>query len=267
MEYSHFVKQLSSIVDLNLLDYKSKQMRRRLDSLMRRVGVTDHRAYLELLKGDSAELERLLDFLTINVSDFFRNPEKFAYLQEVVIPDLLAREKGLKIWSAGCSIGLEPYSMNIMLTEMGQQAGRHSILATDLDDRALNRARQATYRVSEVKGINPARLNRFFSQQEDLLVLDDVVRDGISFKKHNLLQDPYPSGFDLVICRNVLIYFTDKAKARVIGGLARSLRPGGVLFVGSTETIFDVDSHGLQVIAPFFYRRVISNTGERMNTL
>ncbi len=191
------------------------------------------------------------------MSEFFRDSDRFGDLERKILPMLLGGSTaGVKVWSAGCSIGAEPYSMSIILRELA--LGRnHSILATDIDQTILDRARAGRdYLASDIRNVGSARMAKWFILQPDgRYSVGAQPRTMITFQKHDLLRDRYPRGpFDLVSCRNVVIYFTEEAKERIYQGFVNSLRPGGILFVGGTEAIMRPQALGLKVVGPGFYR-------------
>jgi chemotaxis protein methyltransferase CheR len=251
-------------IDLNL--YKQQQMHRRLLGLVERVQAKDFADYYQRLERDPQEYALFLDRLTINVSELFRNPEKWAEMGEKILPPLLAKKRGLKVWSAGCSYGAEPYTLAILLNQIAP-GGNHTIHASDLDKNILARAKEGKFTQADVKNIEPATLGRYFTRltpDSGLFNPTDTtpayqvkpeVRARVAFRAHNLLADRFESGYDLICCRNVVIYFTDTAKERLYGEFYRALAPGGVLFVGGTERIFNYQEMGFSSPAPFFYRR------------
>lgn len=244
-----FVK---STIDLN--QYKPAQMQRRITNLMNRHGANTFTGFFQMLESDAKLYKDFIDYLTINVTEFFRTPEKFVELEEKVIPDLLARSPRLNIWSAGCSIGAEPYSLAMIL--MDKTPGvRHRILATDLDVEMLAKAKLGTYTANELKNIPPARMGKYFKQNGANYTVDDEVKARVEFQRHNLLLDKFETGFDLILCRNVVIYFTEEAKDALYRRFFAALKPGGVFFVGGTEAILNFREIGFQHYLPFFYRK------------
>lgn len=192
------------------------------------------------------------DYLTINVSSFFRAPEKFRHLRESIIPELLRGHPRLRVGSAGCSHGHEPYS----LAEAAGFYRRHHILVTDIDGSALERAQAGgPYSADEVAKVPPALLSRYFRVQNDGYYVIQSLRRRITFPYHNLLADPFESGFDLIVCRNVVIYFAPEVKEPLYKRLHDALRPGGVLFVGGTEVISKASDMGFETAGISFYRR------------
>ena len=244
-----------SQIDLN--QYKPAQMQRRITNLMQRHNVSKYMDFFHLLDKDESLYRYFIDYLTINVTEFFRTPEKFVELEQKVIPDLL-KQSGtgrLKFWSAGCSTGAEPYSMSIMMSDLTPRI-RHEIQATDIDVKMLEKAKVGIYQTTELKNVTPERLAKYFKPVDaDRYAVNPEVKDGVNFRAHNLLLDKYDSGFDLISCRNVVIYFTEEAKDKLYRRFIEALRPGGVLFVGGTEAILNFRDIGFVNYIPFFYRK------------
>lgn len=261
--YSLVKRQIKSLLDINLDYYKDEQMRRRLDSWLVRSGHSDWTAYFRLVRESPPELSRLRDYLTINVSTFFRDPDRWDDLRRVVLPELLARQSAapgaarLRVWSAGCSIGLEPYSLAILLDEV--TPGRaHTLIATDLDRGALARARaRGPYSAEDVKNVSNAQRQHYFAPGGPPFFVTEKLAHRVAFREHNMLEDPPESGFDLIVCRNVVIYFTDAAKAELYRKFHAALRPGGVLFVGGTEVVMQAAGIGLSRCGISFYRKAL----------
>jgi chemotaxis protein methyltransferase CheR len=175
-------------------------------------------------------------------------------LENKCLTDLLAKSPRLNIWSAGCSIGAEPYSMAIILKEKTPNT-KHRILATDLDSEILAKAKKAQYTNNEMKNMPQNRLTKYFTQVDGQYILNEDIKSRVEFQKHNLLLDRFESGFDLILCRNVVIYFTEEAKDGLYRRFFASLKPGGVLFVGGTEAILNFRDIGFGHYLPFFYRK------------
>lgn len=248
-------------IDLNL--YRQQQMHRRLWSLVERAGKKSFLDYYALLESDPQEYAHFLDRLTINVSELFRNPDKWEELRTKVLPKLLSLGHPLRVWSAGCSYGAEPYSLAILLDQLAPNRP-HTILATDLDRTILNKARQGRFSRADCKHLDEGTLQRYFEGAHNLSVPADMdmcytisprIRQRVTFRAHNLLADPFEKDFDLICCRNVVIYFTEEAKDRLYRQFYQALRPGGYLFVGGSERIFNYRELGFETPSPFFYRR------------
>lgn len=253
--YAAFRRTVLGLTGIDLDCYKGSQMERRLQAIMRRVGAVDLLHYSHLLSGDPGRVKEFRDFLTINVTEFFRNPDKFAELQQQILPELLRRSRHLRIWSAGCSTGAEPYSLAIILDEL-DPGGRHELLASDIDEEALKAARAGAYQERDLREVSPERRRKYFTRDGDLWVVRQELRARVRFQQQNLLSDPFPREIDLILCRNVVIYFAEEAKEGLYRRFHQALKPGGILFVGGTESLLKARELGFAATAPFFYRAV-----------
>ncbi len=249
-----FIKNFELLSHIDLTAYKRPQMERRINSFMRSASVPDYKEFISLLKTDANLYRKFLDHITINVSEFFRNANHWEILEKQVIPGLLKNRSGLKIWSAGCSTGEEPYSLAMMLKENRVNL-TDKILATDLDQEVLAKAAQGIYTAKAAQGIPPAYLARYFTAQGENYQAKDELKNMIKFQRHDLLKDNFNKDFDLILCRNVVIYFTEETKSKLYRRFADAMRPGGVLFIGSTEQIFQARELGLKSVATFFYQK------------
>ncbi len=259
-EYKFVKKKIRDLVGIDLDYYKEKQMRRRLGSFMERNKELDSNTYFNSAQKDQQMLQELKDFLTINVSEFFRDGNQFSKLETLIMPELLQNRGQLKIWSAGCSNGSEPYTLAIMLEELSPGM-RHKIVATDLDETILTRAKAGgPYLAADVRNVRPERLAKYFHKSNDEYWVTDKIKQKVEFKRHNLLSEPYESNCDLVLCRNVVIYFTDEAKRKIYVGFSGALKEGGILFIGGSEIIFDSAILSFEVAFPSFYRKVPAGT-------
>lgn len=248
------VKQLTS-VDLN--SYKERQMRRRIESLMNRRGFHSFLAYYDLLVTERSALDEFLDRITINVSEFFRNYERWRVLEEDVLPALLHHNAAnkLRVWSAACSTGEEPFSLAMML-RTSFPGTQFTLLATDIDAGVMQRAQTAVYPAAQAAQIPEKYRRQYVIERPGTMQITQDIRSAVDFKQHNLLRDRYPTELDLIVCRNVMIYFTDDIKNTLYRQFAASLKSGGVLFVGSTEQMFRPREYGFQVFDSFFYQRI-----------
>lgn len=253
--YPVFRKTVLDLTGIDLDCYKGTQMERRLQTIMRRAGVGDLSAYAKLLATTPSRVKEFQDFLTINVSEWLRNPEKFEELQKVILPELLKRFTRLRIWSAGCSNGSEPYSVAMLLDEIDPN-GRHEIIATDLDQEILKVAAAGVYQEKDIKNVSAARRAKYLLPRGDDFEVIPRLKSRIRFERQNLLSDPYPADLDLILCRNVVIYFTEEAKDQLYRRFHASLKPGGILFVGGTESLLKARELGYASASPFFYRAV-----------
>lgn len=253
--YPIFRRCVLELTGIDLDCYKGTQMERRLQTIMRRAGAPSLTAYARLLSDSPEKVKEFQDFLTINVSEWLRNPEKFRELQQEILPELLRRRKSLRIWSAGCANGSEPYSVAMLLDELDPR-GHHQILATDLDAEILKVAAQGLYTEKDIKNVSPARRTQYFVREGEKFRVIPALRERVQFRRQNLLADAYPSEIDLLLCRNVVIYFTEEAKDELYRRFHQALTPGGILFVGGTESLLRARELGYTSVSPFFYRAV-----------
>jgi len=216
--------------DLGLSAYKDSYLMRRLNSRMVRLGITSEGEYLNLLKTSRKELDALKDALSINVTSFFRNNEVWDKLR------VLLKERGhVKIWSAACSEGREPYSLAIICEEIGTKA---DIIATDIDQDALNIAKKGEYNNVEEELSYLRDIDKYFVTQNGKVIVKPFLKSNIRFVRHNMINDPPPSrDFDFVLCRNFLIYVEQKHKPVIAQNIAKALKKGGILVLGKTETL------------------------------
>ncbi|MDY4485522.1 MAG: protein-glutamate O-methyltransferase CheR [Anaerovibrio sp.] len=253
-DWEEFKAKLKRKTEIDLDLYKAPQMQRRIMNLARRNGYDKYSAYFDKVVQDKDDFAAFIEYLTINVSEFFRTPDKFAKLETDVIPELMKRSSRLNIWSAGCSIGAEPYSLAMILNDMTPNT-RHRILATDLDIEILGKAKAGVYNENELKAMSEARKSKYFTRQGDKYAVSPDIKQRIEFKRHNLLKDSFETGFDLILCRNVVIYFTEEAKDQLYANFFKALKPGGILFVGATEAILNFRKLGYTSYQPFFYQK------------
>lgn len=255
MDMAYFEQWVLKEFNINLSAYKSNQLHRRINSLMSRVGVSSIDEYVMLLKKDNSQRQKFLDFITINVSEFFRNPDIFEELKVMLKQELLSKNSSLKIWSAACSIGAEPYSIAIYLNELSRGA-RHKILATDIDNTIIERAKKGEYTISEVKNVSKEYLSKYFTLRDDKYIINSEIKSLVNFKKHDLILESYESNFDLIVCRNVVIYFNQDIKNNIYKKFSQSLKKGGLLFVGATESIYNFKDYGFEKASTFIYRKL-----------
>jgi len=259
--YTFVKRQVLHMTGVDLNCYKTPQVQRRLRTYLVRSGHADWHKFFRAVSNDPAAVGKLKDYLTINVSSFFRDEEKYAYLRASILPELMRGRPKLHVWSAGCSHGHEPYSLAMTLAEATGFYRQHYVLATDIDRSALERARAGgPYSAEEVAKVPPHLLARYFRRytgnvRDDGYYVVENLRRKITFRYQNLLADPFESGFDLIVCRNVVIYFTAEVKERLYRRFYDALRPGGVLFVGGAEVMSKASELGFETTGISFYRR------------
>ena len=236
-DYEKLKKDVYALTKIDLNCYKEKQMRRRIDTLITKNKITSYDDYVKLIKSNPEKFEEFVNFLTINVSEFYRNPEQWEVLDKDVFPRLVQKfGKSLKVWSAACSTGDEPYSL-VMALSRHVPLSNIKIIATDIDKQVLDKARMGLYNAKSISSVPEDFKRKYFTQVGGSYQISDEIKKCVEFKEHNLLKDPYPTGCHLIVCRNVVIYFTEEAKDEIYRKFNQSLVKEGVLFIGSTEQI------------------------------
>ncbi|MCR5526856.1 MAG: protein-glutamate O-methyltransferase CheR [Lachnospiraceae bacterium] len=255
-DYEQFKKAVFALTKVDLTSYKEKQMRRRIDTLIERNKFSDYPTYAEGLKKDTKLFDEFINYITINVSEFYRNTDQWELMDKTFIPELIKKfGNNLKIWSAACSTGDEPYSL-VMALSRHLPLSQIKIHATDLDKTVIGKAKVGLYNSKSLAGVPKDLKDKYFTAVGPSFQIKDEIKKRVEFKEHNLLKDTYDKNYDFIVCRNVLIYFTEEAKDQVFRKFAASLKIGGILFIGSTEQIIDYKSMGFERRNSFYYERV-----------
>jgi len=252
--YERLAREVRSLLGIDLSQYKPAQVWRRVNGFATAKGLPDPDALVARARQDAALKQAFLDMLTINVSEFFRNLEAWDLLAERHLGPMLRSQPFVRIWSAGCSLGYEPFTLAMLARELAPTTITR-ILATDLDETILSRARAATYTETQMAGVSDVRRARFFRPKDDKWEVRPEIRALVNFRRHDLLKDPYDRSFDLIVCRNVVIYFTEEAKMELYRRFSEALRPDSILFLGATESILNVKAVGLVSAGLTFYKR------------
>jgi chemotaxis protein methyltransferase CheR len=261
-EYALLKKKIRQHLDIDLDAYKTQQMRRRLGNFVSNNGGRVSQ-FARRLDTDAELRGRLRDMLTINVSEFFRDAGQFAQLRSTILPELLKRSHRFSIWSAGCSRGQEPFSLAMILSEMAALR-RARILATDLDRDSLLRAKSGgPYSQDDLRSVPRSMVQKYFEVSPEGYTVTQRIREIPEFREHNLLSDPFPSAVDLIICRNVTIYFSSEIKSDLARKFHQSLKPGGVLFIGGTEALIGAEGSWFQRLSGNFYRKAAASATTR----
>lgn len=226
----------------DLDSYKDSCLKRRIATRVRARGFTEAESYIDLLRRDEEELDALLAALTIHVSQFFRNPSMFALLEGQVLPELLRRAQAegrrtLRLWSVGCSSGEEPYSLALLLDVLAPAGVAVSILGTDISAAILEQARQGVYEPQRLVEVPAAVRERCFTAEGKNFRLAARIRQMVRFERHNMLTAPTYPAADLIICRNVMIYFSRAEQEKILRRFAEALPQGGVLVLGKAEML------------------------------
>jgi chemotaxis protein methyltransferase CheR len=251
-DFTTFCEAVRAICGVDLLQYKRGQMERRIRTWTARRGTDDLAAYAKRLRAEPAELDAFLDRVTINVSQLWRHPEQWASLSSTILPELAERGRGrLRAWSAGCSYGAEAYTLAAVCHESIPNA-RVEIKGTDLDPRMVARARAGKFSADDARGAPRRSIERFFPDGQAVPELTRMV----SFEQGDLLRMPVPrEAYDLVMCRNTVIYFTEEVRDALHTRLVEALKPGGYLVVGTSERVADPRALGLTSPFHFIYRK------------
>ncbi|MCR5715861.1 MAG: protein-glutamate O-methyltransferase CheR [Lachnospiraceae bacterium] len=254
-DYEYFKKEIFNMTKIDLDAYKEKQMKRRIDTLIGKNNIVGYDKYIAAIKSDKDLFEEFVGYITINVSEFYRNPEQWEFMDKTVFPELIKKfGKNLKIWSAACSTGDEPYSL-VMALSRHVPLNQIRIFATDLDKVILAKAKVGLYNDKSVASVPKDLKDKYFEQVGSSFRIKDEIKNRVTFQQHNLLRDRYDTGYHMIVCRNVLIYFTEEAKDEVFRKYKDSLAPGGVLFIGSTEQIMNYREIGYNRKSSFFYEK------------
>ncbi len=255
-EFSAFKTKVEHLINLDLTHYKSNQMERRINTLMNRNGIDNLMVYYNLLKKDPEKLREFINMLTINVTEFFRNKDKFDELEKDHLPDIIKNTVNIKVWSAGCSIGAEIYSLAMLLDKHGV-LNKTELIASDFDKEILKRAQSGIYAENELKLLDKAYTKYFTPVESDnkKFQISKRLISSVKFERRDLLNSTFEKNFDLILCRNVVIYFTEEAKDELYQKFYDSLKPGGILFIGSTERINNYKEIGFNLTSSFFYKK------------
>lgn len=254
-DYEGFKKEVLKLTKIDLNAYKEKQMKRRIDTLIAKTGAKEYAEYVKLISTDKKRFDEFVNYLTINVSEFYRNPEQWKILDQQIIPELIKKfGKNLKIWSAACSTGDEPYSL-VMALSRHLPLNQIQIYATDIDKQVIAKAQGGLYSEKSVVSVPDDLKRKYFTKVGPSYQISNEIKSRVEFKQHNLLLDTYPQQVHMIVCRNVLIYFTDEAKDEVFRKFNHSLAKGGILFIGSTEQIMEYRSMGYERRGSFFYEK------------
>lgn len=229
---------------LDLSQYREKCLKRRIDVRLRATRSHNYLEYMAVLKKDPSEYDRLLDALTINVTNFFRDKSTYRIIEDTVIPELVSSKKRegkriIRVWSAACASGEEPYSIAILFHEiLGDKINDFfiSIHATDIDKPSLDKAKMAEYEAGAFSGVNEKILRRFFNRNLKYN-LKELIKQMVRFKQHDLISDRPLTHLDIILCRNVLIYFSRDLQVKLFNKFYKGLNQGGYLILGKTESL------------------------------
>jgi chemotaxis protein methyltransferase CheR len=268
--------KLSSIIykqsGIKMPDTKRIMVEARLRKRLRDLNINTYSEYCEFLfseEGRESEIINMVDVITTNKTDFFREPKQFTFLENIALPGLAAENdvgfhRPLRVWSAGCSSGEEPFTISMVLNEFQSRNRSYSfyILATDISTIMLEKANSGIYEEEKVEPIPPALLKKYFLKSKDrqkkLVRVIPSIRNSVNFRRLNFMEDDFGirDSFDIIFCRNVIIYFDKLTQENLISKLLKHLNPGGYLFLGHSESIFDTRMPVCQMAAST-YKKVL----------
>lgn len=253
-------------VDFSL--YRQATLKRRVEARLRSVGCSDYSDYIFYLNREPDEYDRLLATVTVHVTEFFRDEETFEVLRTKVLPEMLRFKKSrrrtiLRAWSVGTSDGAEAYSLAMMISEAVDKTGSgfyFRVTGTDIDPDSIARAKSGLYPEKSVEKIPEPALSKYFNLRDDAYEVRPELRNLVRFKVHNLISDPPMNYMDLILCRNVLIYFSRPLQEAAYGSFAKSLNEGGFLVLGKVETLWGYPSSQFETVnsQERIYRKVLS---------
>ncbi len=254
-DYEWFKTAVYNLTKIDLSSYKEKQMKRRIDTLIAKNNVVGYDKYIAYIKENRVKFEEFVNYLTINVSEFYRNPDQWQVLDKEIIPELITKfGRNLKIWSAACSTGDEPYSL-VMALSRHIPLEQIKVYATDLDKQVIAKAKVGLYSDKSISSVPEDLKKKYFTKVGLSYQISEDIKKRVEFGEHNLLKDSYRDGWHMIICRNVLIYFTEEAKDEVFVKFQRALASKGILFIGSTEQIINYKDMGYGRRNSFFYEK------------
>jgi len=243
-EFEALLVYLKQSRNFDFTGYKPSSLIRRISKRLHTINVQGYSNYIDYLEVHPDEFKYLFDTILINVTAFFRDAEAWEYLRQEIIPQIIQDKpftQPIRIWSAGCASGEESYTLAIILAEalgMEQFRERVKIFATDLDNDALNQARHGTYSERQVQGISPDLLEKYFEQDTSGYTFNKDLRRSLIFGCHDLIQDGPISRIDLLVCRNILMYFNSETQTKILNRFHFALNPKGFTLLGKAEMLF-----------------------------
>ena len=237
--YQKLKKLLHETVGLDCDGYRDEYLKRRFAVRLSATGTDTYSRYIRYLKKNPTEFNLVIDNLVINYTTFFRDKDVYVYLEKAVLPRLLKSNK-VRIWSAGCATGEEPYSLAILVHKLlGKALSNYhiTIFASDLNEDALAKAVKGEYNKKQLKGLEDSLIDKYFSNNGASYQVKDFVRQLIRFEKHDLMKPSLHKGFDLILCRNVLIFFSRESQQQIHMHFYNALREGGYLVIGKSEIL------------------------------
>ncbi len=242
---------LKDNVGLSCDGYRDEYLKRRFEVRLRATQCLTYRKYVTYLNKHSDEYQKLLNDLAINYTQFFRDPDVYTHLEKVLLPKLFAVNRTVRIWSAGCATGEEPYSLAILTHKLlGAAAFSHPVMiyASDIDKDALTKAKNGEYQKPQLKNLPPELVDQYFTLEGSKCRVQDSLRRLVRFERFDLNQSSVHKNLDLILCRNVMIYFSKEGQQRVHLNFYEALREGGYLVTGKAEIMSGEPSRKFQAV-------------------
>ncbi len=243
LEHTAFEKVKRMIAEsagLNCQGYRDEYLKRRFEVRLRATGSVTYAKYIIYLKKHPEEFEKLLNDLTINYTNFFRDTDVYEHLEHKLLPTLFQSKNPIKIWSAGCASGEEPYSLAILVHKiLGKDVTTKqvTIFASDIDKDALAKAKAGEYQLKQLGALSKKMIEDYFDIQGEIYRIKDAVKATIHFEHFDLMKTPMHFGVDLILCRNVMIYFEKEAQQKIHMSFFNALRDGGYMITGKSEML------------------------------
>jgi chemotaxis protein methyltransferase CheR len=243
MNFEPFLKEVAPLLDLQWRRFEREGVKRKVERRIAELGLATFEEYLLKIEENPGEKSHLSQILTVTITRFFRDKKVFDILESSILPTMVGHKGGddFKIWSIGCANGEEPYSLSMLWKERIEKESppvRLSLLATDINETLLKRAREGRYKQSSLKEAPERVIQRFFRVEDGLYILDRSVRESVEFKKHDIIHEEPFSGFDIIFCRNLAFtYFSKECQMSVLKKVAASLKENGYLVIGKDESL------------------------------
>ena len=232
-------KQIHETIGIDCDGYRPEYLKRRLEIRLRATNSKTNGDYARYLRTNPKEYDLLLNDLTVNYSLFFRDLDVFLFMKEKIFPEFFP-SKTARIWSAGCATGEEPYSLAILAKECKSRSMidfQATIYASDVDKDALAKAARGEYDLKSLQGVEQSLVDKYFVREGEMVKVKDFVKQSVRFERHDLMTSPSHQNLDLVLCRNVMIYFSRESQQKIHMHFYHSLKEGGYLVIGKTEML------------------------------
>jgi chemotaxis protein methyltransferase CheR len=236
--YKVLVKFIASKTGLDIQHYRDNFIQRRLKLKLKEKKLDSYSEYANLVKNDQEEFDELMKFITINYTSFFRDNDVFNYFNDIILPEIYSKKKNVKILSAGCSSGEEPYTLAILVKEYCDRKKIKpyaSIRALDVDRTILAKARKGVYDIESLKQLDPKYVHKYFEEVDGMYHVSSEIKRMVQFGIHDITEELSQRNFDTILCRNVFIYFTNAAKDQILDNFYKAINLDGYLIIGKTE--------------------------------